>query len=619
MYAKLFGYQRKPLHVGTFLRNEKEMAFPPYRDHERIANIFGITYNELSRLIYPNTNNNYNTFFIPKKNGAFRRIDSPKLSLLQIQRKLAEDFEALYTPKKSTHGFVKGKSIVTNADQHKNKKFVLNIDLQNFFESIHFSRVKNLLMSPPFNHSHEAATIIAQICCLNGSLPQGAPTSPIISNMICRKMDSQLQKAAYEHKCTYTRYADDITFSFNKPPHDIAYKNSDGITCIGNLLLSIIKSNGFSINDQKTRLQTRNQRQEVTGITVNKGLNLKRSFIRKTGSMLHAWKKFGAASAEREHLSKYRIKYTYPWQEKKKEGELFKNIVIGRINYIQMVRGRHDPIYRKLAYKLTEAIGKPNEDFKKAPVEVATFVVDNNFETKQGSAFLLENIGIVTNCHVVEFIDESTEDQIEFYRYYEYNKKMKASFLTSDTDKDIAIFFPSNEFDRIVPLKVGDDSKLKIGDSVTVVGFPNFSNGHSAYISSGAIVSKRRIFNITTWIINTPITHGCSGGPVLNNKHEVIGIATFGSEYSDGNTELNGFIPIAYAKEIARKGSFLKKAAYLKLLHYAPADFTLVIKAEGEHYCGICFYTKKEASLISKTREKGIFNCKFCSKLLSNQ
>src|SRR5690606_12917628 len=141
----------------------------------------------------------------------------------------------------------------------------------------------------------EVATILAQICCHNGILPQGAPTSPIISNMICVRLDAKLQQLAKEHQCTYSRYADDITFSTNRSsfPSALAYLSDIGQIEIGNELSIIIEENGFQINPKKTRLQSKHQRQEVTGLTVNRYPNVQRRYIKQIRGILHAWKKYG--------------------------------------------------------------------------------------------------------------------------------------------------------------------------------------------------------------------------------------------------------------------------------------------------------------------------------------
>lgn len=459
----------------------------------QIAEKFGCTYKQLSSFIYPNTNKSYRTFSIPKKNGEERIINAPKVKLLRIQQAFAKELSTIYTPRKGTHGFIKHRSIVTNAEKHVNKKYVFNIDLKDFFGSIHFGRVRNLLRSDPFNYSYEGATILAQICCHNGALPQGAPTSPVISNMICWKLDAQLQQLAHENRCTYSRYADDITFSFNvqkgKLPSQILKINSKSEeVLVGNGLAKIIEEHGFQINEQKVRLQGRTQRQEVTGITVNRGLNLKRSFVRQTASMLHAWKKYGVVAAEKEYIDKYRTKTIQSWQEEdleQEDGEFFIKVVKGRINFIQMVKGRSDQVYRKLAYQLTVALGKPNKDFQKSLEELSTFVIDDLVAVNQGTGFLLEGVGLITNEHVVSGMNHENYSLYDFYRYDEEQSKKKCPFIYASKSHDIAILKPVDDWKNIKPYKRGVDKYLKTGDEVTVVGFPGFSPESTPHICKG--------------------------------------------------------------------------------------------------------------------------------------
>jgi RNA-directed DNA polymerase len=176
---------------------------------------------------------------------------------------------------------VVGKNIVDNAQRHKKKRWVLNIDLDNFFPSINFGRVRGMFLKKPFYVPESVATLLAQICCYGNNLPQGAPTSPIISNMICAKMDSELQDLAWTCRCFYTRYADDITFSTTLPdfPVQIAKVHSLLDIELGKELKGIIESNGFNINPNKTRAFSYKQRQEVTGLTVNKRPNVRRKYI----------------------------------------------------------------------------------------------------------------------------------------------------------------------------------------------------------------------------------------------------------------------------------------------------------------------------------------------------
>jgi RNA-directed DNA polymerase len=177
------------------------------------------------------------------------------------------------------------------------KRFVLNIDLLDFFPSIHFGRVRGMFTARPYNCNPTVATVLAQICCLPkeypagppyAQLPQGSPTSPIISNMICAKLDSQLRRLAQKYKCSYTRYADDLTFStnLNRFPESLARFVIDGTgvtsVVIGSELEETISSNKFQINRSKIRLQRSAERQTVTGLTTNESPNITRKYSRRS-------------------------------------------------------------------------------------------------------------------------------------------------------------------------------------------------------------------------------------------------------------------------------------------------------------------------------------------------
>lgn len=286
----------------------------------------------------------YRKIFLKKKTGGYRIISSPATALKIVQRKFLQVLETVYEAKPAVHGFVPGKSIVSNARMHDQKTYVLNIDLQDFFPSINFGRVRGLFMAAPYRFNEEVATILAQICCHRGSLPQGASTSPIISNMICARLDRELLRFAQQNRCTYTRYADDITFSTTtkKLPYNLVrLADSTGQIELGADLVSIITDNGFQVHPEKSRLQVMTRRQEVTGLTVNKFPNVRRRFIRQIRAMLYAWKKFDLQNAEREYYERYCTK-RYPDFKTKPP---FRQVVIGKIEFVGMVRGKNDHIY----------------------------------------------------------------------------------------------------------------------------------------------------------------------------------------------------------------------------------------------------------------------------------
>src|SRR5215204_5335078 len=197
-------------------------VFLSLENRRDLARLLNYRYSALVYQIYKiPENQKYEIFEIKKKTGGTRTIASPSPALKHVQRRLAYILQHVYKPKPVVYGFVEGKSIVDNAQRHKKKKWVLNVDLDNFFPSINFGRVRGLFLKKPYNLPEDVATLLAKICCFGNNISQGAPTSPVISNMICAKMDSELQDLAWTCRCYYTRYADDITFSTTMPKFPI--------------------------------------------------------------------------------------------------------------------------------------------------------------------------------------------------------------------------------------------------------------------------------------------------------------------------------------------------------------------------------------------------------------
>ena len=293
----------------------------------------------------------YRKFSIKKNTGGERIIHVPNNNLNLILKSLNIVLQCVYYPHESTHGFIWKKSIVTNAKNHISKNFVFNIDLVDFFHSIHQPRVWKKLQLPPFNLNNERiklANIIANLCCHVtgndniGTLPQGAPTSPVISNIICERLDRRLNGIAKKHNVTYTRYADDITFS---SMHNVYHFNSTFITEIN----EIIKSQNFKINIKKTRLQKAGFRQEVTGIIVNTKTNVNIKFIKKTRTLIHLIEKYGLEKAQ-SIFSKY-YKYERPSHLHYKSVPNIESVIKGKLDFIKMVKGNEDSTFLSLKNK----------------------------------------------------------------------------------------------------------------------------------------------------------------------------------------------------------------------------------------------------------------------------
>lgn len=291
----------------------------------------------------------YKVYNIPKRNGGIREICAPISGIKQLQKQLAIILQAYLPAKFCVHGYVEGRSISTNAYVHRKKRIVVNLDLKDFFSSINFGRVRGLFKSSLFGFNDEVATVLAQICCYEGKLPQGAPTSPVISNYICRKLDNELIAFARQYKVDYSRYADDITFSTNLEclPTAIGRIKNKKIT-LSATLQNIFYSNGFTINEEKTRYALHTNRQEVTGLIVNEGVNVPRKYIMRIRAMLHAWEKYGLEAAAKEHFEKFDYKHKHPDYPTVS----FKNELIGMINYVGQIKGRGNRVYIALYYRI---------------------------------------------------------------------------------------------------------------------------------------------------------------------------------------------------------------------------------------------------------------------------
>lgn len=311
-----------------------------------LADFLGYSYKNLIYNVYQVPDGaKYREFKIPKKSGGERMICAPVSRIKNIQRILASKLLEFSPQKKCVHAFAKKNSIRTNAQVHRRQNIVVNLDLKDFFPSINFGRVRGLFLKYPFNCNGLIATTLAQICCHDGKLPQGAPTSPVLSNYICRRLDNELIDLAVRNKCRYTRYADDITFStgLKTLPHEIGYI-ADNKLVLSEELRNIIKTNGFEINELKVRYAFRNNRQEVTGLVVNESVNVKRKYIKKVKAMLHAWHKYGLPEAAREHFEKYNYKNRHP----ENPADSFKAELTGMINYIAFIKGKSSFVYANL-------------------------------------------------------------------------------------------------------------------------------------------------------------------------------------------------------------------------------------------------------------------------------
>ena len=265
----------------------------------------------------------YKEFDIPKRSGGTRRITAPTGKLKDIQRCISAIAAPYYRTPECVQGFAEGRSVATNARNHTGRNYVLNIDLKDFFPTITYTRVMKSLQELGFNE--EVSDIISRLCTIpmwderkemwRNALPQGSPASPLLSNIVCSSLDHRLSALAQRYGVTYSRYADDMTFSSN---HSVYSR--DGL--FFKELEDIVRSSGFKINEKKTRLQKKGSRQEVTGLIVGEKVNTYRQFTKNLRAAVFHAETNGCTPHE------------------------FNNIM-GRVSYMAMVKGTDAPVVKR--------------------------------------------------------------------------------------------------------------------------------------------------------------------------------------------------------------------------------------------------------------------------------
>lgn len=256
----------------------------------------------------------YNDFGIRGKNGKVRIISAPSRPLKYRQRWILDNILSNIEVMSCCEGFTKGRSIVTNAKKHIGYAATLTVDIKDFFPSIKEEQVVKVFRE--IGYTQEVAVTLSSLCCHEGCLPQGAPTSPYLSNIICKSLDREFMKFSEKNSLVYSRYADDITLSGNYDLTSIIFNVKE-----------IIRNHGFEINEKKTRLYTGKHRKIVTGIIVKEnGLSVPREYKRKLRQEIYYCKKFGVE----QHLK----------NTKASKVVNFKEFMYGKAYYIKMIEPR---------------------------------------------------------------------------------------------------------------------------------------------------------------------------------------------------------------------------------------------------------------------------------------
>lgn len=295
------GLSNDETHAGRI----RAMGLPVFESIEELANAMKLKVGRLRFLAFHRKVSkitHYRRFFMQKKSGGLRLISAPMPQLKSVQTWVLENILSKVTLHDAAHGFVSGRSICTNARPHVGADAVVNMDLKDFFPTIDYARVKGMYRS--LGYSEKIATVLALICTepdvdeteLDGEiyylqtgkrcLPQGAPTSPAVTNIICRGLDARMQGIANKLDLRYTRYADDLTFS-------------GGAALTANLMKllwrsrAVITDEGFTLHPDKLRILRKGARHEVTGVVVNEKLNADRATQKRFRALLYQIEKDG--------------------------------------------------------------------------------------------------------------------------------------------------------------------------------------------------------------------------------------------------------------------------------------------------------------------------------------
>ncbi|MBK9261018.1 MAG: RNA-directed DNA polymerase [Polyangiaceae bacterium] len=274
---------------------------PPLKTPKDLAALLGVKVTALRSLSRPGTGpgSGYVEFEIPKRTGGVRRISAPRMPLKRVQRTILDQILAKLPAHPAAHGFVEERSTVSNASPHVGAAIVVRVDIENFFPTVHYRRVFGFFFQ---HYGEEVAKALSQLTTHRpklpdgtvvwpGALPQGAPTSPAIANLVCRRLDARLAALAKKASANYTRYADDLTFSFRDPPDRL-----------GRFLWwvnAILQQEGFTENVKKRRIMRKGNRMAVTGLVVNDKVGIPREDRRRFKAILNNCRHHGVESQAR--------------------------------------------------------------------------------------------------------------------------------------------------------------------------------------------------------------------------------------------------------------------------------------------------------------------------------
>ncbi|WP_375103252.1 reverse transcriptase family protein [Paenibacillus sp. RS8] len=299
-------YQKACLSYAEELVNKD---LPVIFDKKHLSLLMGIDNKKLSYYIV-SSDVFYTEHIIPKSNGRYREITMPSLHLKEIQRWILDNILYRFCISGAAYGFVRNRSIKDNAAVHINQSSVINLDLKDFFPNIKFEQVFRLFHNS--GYTKEISYSLAKLCTYNGVLPQGAPSSPYIANILCNSLDKRILSLVSDFGYRYSRYADDITISGDEKVKGLIPS-----------IIKIIESENFNINLKKMRIQENIPYKEITGLMVGETVKVKRKYKMKLEQHIYYCERYGVYS----HLKEI----------KAEERSYFKEYLFGMANFIKMI------------------------------------------------------------------------------------------------------------------------------------------------------------------------------------------------------------------------------------------------------------------------------------------
>lgn len=489
------------------------IAIPVELESEaKLLAYLGVSPQELKRIWWYRVNM-YKVFSVAKSSGALRIITAPDDRLKILQRKLALLLDQLYRVRNPVHGFVPDRSIKSNAEAHVNRRHVVNLDLKDFFPSITENRIKGVLQA--LGVDHRVSEVVARICCYNGHLPQGAPTSPVLSNMICYRLDTVLLQVAKAARAIYTRYADDLTFSTFQPPAGLF---ESGIPPSGRFapdllaanLIEAVTGNGFVINPDKAHYADRHSRRIVTGLKINELINVDRRYVRNLRAALHSVEILGIKEAQAKFQTEYGGVASLSAH------------LAGKISWLSFIKGPTDPLVRSVMMRFN--LNFPDTPLHVKPTEIemrnrAVWLVEHDGDAgTQGTCFFLKDVGLVTAAHCVANVD-----MVDIYHPSKPSNRFKVKVLKRHEHRDLALLdsaLPENEYFELI-----GSEHLPVEDASTIaLGYPGYGPGDRLNVRSGTVSSLPTKSGVKLIEVTQKIAQGMSGGPLLDAHQNVIGI-----------------------------------------------------------------------------------------------